>query len=116
MRDTPPAMGSEDFSFMLESVPGCYVHVGNGPSRPVHNPGYEFSDVTLAYGSQLLRTDRGRLVAALVVYRGRCSGSVWVSISSCSAMFQGRLPGEMCRKCRYFSNWSRMSRMISCSL
>ena len=26
------------------------------------------------------------------------------SISSCSSIFHGRLPGEICRKCRYFSN------------
>jgi hippurate hydrolase len=50
-RDTPAVMGSEDFSFMLEAVPGCYIHVGNGPSRPIHNPGYEFNDEALPYGA-----------------------------------------------------------------
>jgi hippurate hydrolase len=50
-RDTPATMGSEDFSFMLEAVPGCYIHVGNGPSRPIHNPGYEFNDAALPYGA-----------------------------------------------------------------
>jgi hippurate hydrolase len=25
-----PTMGSEDFAFMLEKVPGCYVFLGNG--------------------------------------------------------------------------------------
>ena len=26
----PKAMGSEDFSFMLEKVPGAYINIGNG--------------------------------------------------------------------------------------
>lgn len=49
--DAPPTMGSEDFSFMLEAVPGCYIHVGNGSSKPIHNPGYEFNDAALPYGA-----------------------------------------------------------------
>lgn len=50
-RESPPTMGSEDFSFMLEAVPGCYIHVGNGSSRPIHNSGYEFNDAALPYGA-----------------------------------------------------------------
>ena len=28
-RDLKPGTGSEDFSFMLEEVPGCYLLIGN---------------------------------------------------------------------------------------
>ena len=53
-RDLPPGTGSEDFSFMLEEVPGCYLLIGNGDGkevRPVHNPGYDFNDDALALGA-----------------------------------------------------------------
>ena len=53
-RDIKPGTGSEDFSFMLEEVPGCYLLIGNGDdehSRPVHNPGYDFNDAALATGA-----------------------------------------------------------------
>ncbi len=53
-RDLPPGTGSEDFSFMLEEVPGCYLLIGNGDGdqvRPVHNPGYDFNDDALTLGA-----------------------------------------------------------------
>jgi amidohydrolase len=55
-RDPPLNMGSEDFSFMLEQVPGCYLNVGNGDGDgdgvcEVHNPSYDFNDDALPYGS-----------------------------------------------------------------
>ena len=51
-RDMPPGTGSEDFAFMSEQVPSCYIHVGNGAdSTPVHNPGYDFNDEALVYGA-----------------------------------------------------------------
>jgi metal-dependent amidase/aminoacylase/carboxypeptidase family protein len=53
-RNKPPASASEDFSFMLEQVPGAYINVGNGEqSRPVHNDGYNFNDEAIPYGSAL---------------------------------------------------------------
>lgn len=39
--------GSEDFAFLLEKCPGCYLIIGNGEgegSCMVHNPGYDFND------------------------------------------------------------------------
>jgi hippurate hydrolase len=48
-----PSMGAEDFSFMLEKRPGCYVWVGNGPTdggRQLHNPRYDFNDDILPIG------------------------------------------------------------------
>ena len=53
-RDLSAGMGSEDFSFMLEEVPGCYLLLGNADDthkRPVHNPGYDFNDAALPYGT-----------------------------------------------------------------
>ncbi|MFC7473318.1 M20 aminoacylase family protein [Dankookia sp. GCM10030260] len=52
-RDKPPGMGSEDFSFMMEQVPGAYIHVGNGDSASVHNPRYQFNDAAIPYGAAL---------------------------------------------------------------
>jgi amidohydrolase len=53
-RDKAPAAASEDFSFMLEQVPGAYINLGNGEqSAPVHNPAYNFNDAAIPYGSGL---------------------------------------------------------------
>ena len=50
-RSGDPGTGSEDFSFMAEKVPGCYLIVGNGEtSSPLHNPNYDFNDDALVYG------------------------------------------------------------------
>jgi hippurate hydrolase len=48
--------GSEDFSFMLEKLPGCYLLIGNGAGDGhgacmVHNPGYDFNDDNLPIGA-----------------------------------------------------------------
>ena len=53
-RDAEPNMGSEDFSFMLEKVPGAYINLGIGPTANLHNPGYAFNDEAIPYGSALL--------------------------------------------------------------
>ena len=53
-RNPPLIMASEDFSFMLERVPGCYVNLGNGDAEgacEVHNPGYDFNDESLPLGA-----------------------------------------------------------------
>jgi len=52
--DPQPNMGSEDFAFMLQAKPGCYVWLGagRGPDTPnVHNPSYDFNDDVLAIGA-----------------------------------------------------------------
>jgi hippurate hydrolase len=54
MRSLPAGTGSEDFSYMLEEVPGCYLYLGNADdehTRPVHNPGYDFNDNAAVYGA-----------------------------------------------------------------
>jgi amidohydrolase len=54
-RNKPPATGSEDFSFMLEKVPGAYITLGNGEqSAPLHNHRYNFNDAAIPYGSALM--------------------------------------------------------------
>ena len=53
-RDPPLIMASEDFSYMLERVPGCYLNIGNGGadgSCEVHNPAYDFNDAALPLGA-----------------------------------------------------------------
>jgi len=52
-RDPPLLMGSEDFSLMLEMIPGCYINIGNGVGEggcEVHNPAYDFNDAALPLG------------------------------------------------------------------
>ena len=51
--DKPPVMGSEDFSFMLEQVPGAYLNLGNGPGFSPHHPGYMFNDAAIPFGAGL---------------------------------------------------------------
>jgi hippurate hydrolase len=55
-RAKPPGMGSEDFSFMMEKVPGAYIQVGNGDSAQLHNPAYNFNDEATPFGAGLLAT------------------------------------------------------------
>ena len=49
-----PMMGSEDFSYFLKKVPGCFAWIGNGPSASLHNPKYDFNDSILSIGSSFL--------------------------------------------------------------
>ena len=55
-----PTMGSEDFAYYLQEVPGCYVFISNGydehrddldgnPSN-LHHPKYDFNDALLPVG------------------------------------------------------------------
>ena len=53
-RQPPLIMASEDFSYMLERVPGCYINIGNGAGEgacEVHNPSYDFNDAALPLGA-----------------------------------------------------------------
>jgi hippurate hydrolase len=53
IREPPLIMASEDFSFMLQQVSGCYINIGNGDGESVcevHNPGYEFNDQSIPFG------------------------------------------------------------------
>ena len=47
-------LASEDFAFMLEKVPGCYLLIGNGEERGgcmIHNSNYDFNDDILPVGT-----------------------------------------------------------------
>lgn len=57
-----PTMGAEDFAFMLQEKPGCYVFIGNGEGAHrdgghglgpcnLHNPSYDFNDQLLPIGA-----------------------------------------------------------------
>ena len=57
-----PTMGAEDFAFMLQAKPGCYVFIGNGEGAhragghglgpcQLHNASYDFNDHLLPIGA-----------------------------------------------------------------
>ncbi|MCC6072996.1 M20 aminoacylase family protein [Massilia sp. GCM10020059] len=57
-----PTMGAEDFAFMLQEKPGCYVFIGNGEGDhrmgghglgpcQLHNASYDFNDKLLPIGA-----------------------------------------------------------------
>ncbi|MEI2416899.1 M20 aminoacylase family protein [Orrella sp. JC864] len=57
-----PTMGAEDFAFMLQAKPGCYVWIGNGNGEHradghgmgpcmLHNGSYDFNDEILPLGA-----------------------------------------------------------------
>ena len=52
-REKGPTMGSEDFAFMMEQVPGAYILVGNGEGAAPHHPRYNFNDEAIPFGSAL---------------------------------------------------------------
>jgi amidohydrolase len=45
-----PLMLAEDFGYMLQQRPGAYILLGNGGTKPLHHPGYDFNDAAIAYG------------------------------------------------------------------
>jgi hippurate hydrolase len=49
-RNYPATMGTEDFSYMMDRVPGAHLFLGNGASAPVHNQLYDFNDQAIPYG------------------------------------------------------------------
>ena len=48
--NTPPIMGAEDFSYMLEARPGAFVFIGNGDTAGLHHPAYDFNDAAIPLG------------------------------------------------------------------
>jgi len=59
IRDPPPSMGAEDFSFMLEWRPGAYIWLGQGggdDGHIVHSPHYDFNDDVLTIGASYWAT------------------------------------------------------------
>ncbi|MCF8179168.1 MAG: amidohydrolase [Sulfuritalea sp.] len=53
MTQLPPSMGAEDFAYLAQVVPACYVWLGNGPGVGgcmLHSPHYDFNDEIIASG------------------------------------------------------------------
>lgn len=56
MVESRPSMGAEDFAFMLQAVPGCYIWLGagrQGDNWGLHSPRYDFNDELLPRGVAL---------------------------------------------------------------
>ena len=55
VRDPAPAMGAEDFAYMLQRRPGSYIWMGTAdgdqPAPSLHSPHYDFNDAALAVGT-----------------------------------------------------------------
>jgi len=62
--DQEPTMGAEDFSFMLQKIPGAYGFIANGDGAhremghgggpcTLHNPSYDFNDELIPLGGSL---------------------------------------------------------------
>jgi amidohydrolase len=49
--ESPPLMGAEDFSYMLEARPGAFIFCGNGDTAGLHHPAYNFNDEAIVYGT-----------------------------------------------------------------
>ena len=60
LRQRPPGMGGEDFSYMSQVVPGCFVRIGQADgakgSTSVHHPRYDFNDDILPIGASYWAT------------------------------------------------------------
>ncbi|MCK5897233.1 MAG: M20/M25/M40 family metallo-hydrolase, partial [Cocleimonas sp.] len=53
-RNSPPSMGAEDFSYMLNACQGAYIWIGNGEGEGgcmLHNSHYDFNDDILPLGA-----------------------------------------------------------------
>ncbi|HEY3681330.1 MAG TPA: M20 aminoacylase family protein [Bradyrhizobium sp.] len=51
VHETPPMMGAEDFSYMLEARPGAFIFCGNGDTAGLHHPAYNFNDDAIPFGT-----------------------------------------------------------------
>ncbi len=60
IRERAPGMGGEDFAYMAQKVPGCFVRIGQADgakgSQPVHTVTYDFNDDILPIGASLWAT------------------------------------------------------------
>jgi amidohydrolase len=57
VRNLPPSMGAEDFSFMLQVRPGAFARLGQGGAEGgcfLHNSHYDFNDEVIPLGGAYL--------------------------------------------------------------
>jgi hippurate hydrolase len=56
-RNAPPRMGAEDFSYMLQKVPGAFIGIGQGDGGRhtvgLHHPRYDFNDDLIPLGASV---------------------------------------------------------------
>jgi amidohydrolase len=61
-----PTMGAEDFAYMLQRVPGCYVWLGAHSNGKLHEETFDFDDNVLPLGAQwMINVVRLRLGAGV---------------------------------------------------
>ena len=53
VRDMPPTMGAEDFSYLLEQSRGSYFYIGNGDTAYLHHTKYDFDDEASPIGASV---------------------------------------------------------------
>ncbi|WP_341367192.1 amidohydrolase [Yoonia sp. BS5-3] len=58
--DSAPHNVAEDFSYMLETCPGCFLFIGQGPGPSLHSATFDFDDSIAAIGASFF----ARLVEA----------------------------------------------------
>ena len=49
--DAGREMGAEDFSYLLEARPGCYLFLGQGDGAGLHHSAYNFNDEAAPFGA-----------------------------------------------------------------
>jgi hippurate hydrolase len=69
VRDLPPSMGAEDFSFMLEARPGAFARLGQGGADRgafLHSSRYDLNDAVIPLGGAFLARLAERALAGTI--------------------------------------------------
>ena len=66
-------MGSEDFSYYLQAIPGCYVRIGARRVEreyvPLHSPQFDIDERALRVGAAFFDEVARRAIEALALRR-----------------------------------------------
>lgn len=65
-----PCMSSEDFSYYLQKIPGCFIFIGIGNPKkgiiyPQHHPKYDIDELALLYGVEVMSNAALKLLSKL---------------------------------------------------
>ena len=68
--EVKPCMSSEDFSYYLQKVPGCFIFIGIGNPKkgiiyPQHHPKYDIDEMALLYGIEVMANAALKLLSKL---------------------------------------------------
>ncbi|WP_368488734.1 M20 family metallopeptidase [Clostridium sp. BJN0013] len=68
--EVKPCMSSEDFSYYLQKVPGCFIFIGIGNPKkgivyPQHHPKYDIDELALLYGVEVMSNAALKLLSKL---------------------------------------------------